>query len=466
MLNEASLINFRSGLRGKLIQPNDQEYEESRKVYNAMISKHPRMIVKCMDVADIIRCVNFARENNILLAVRSGGHNAGGLGIADDALVIDLSNIKYTKVDPVDKTVIAGAGCTWGDIDHATQAFGLAVPSGIISTTGVGGLTLGGGIGHLSRHYGLTIDSLLSVDMVLADGSFITANEDQNEDLFWAVRGGGGNFGVVTAFKFKLHPVQTVFGGPMLWELSEAKEIMKWYRETIVKAPENLNGFFAFLTVPPGDPFPEHLHLKKMCAIVWAYTGPLGKAEEVFKPLRNFKIPALDLTGPLAYTALQSMFDELYPLGYQWYWRADFVKELSDKAIEEHIKFGKELPTMLSSMHLYPINGTASRVGKKDTAWNFRDANWAMVIVGVDPHPANKEKITSWTKKYWEALHPYSTGAAYVNFMMDEGEQRIKATYGENYERLVAIKNKYDPENLFRVNQNIKPSVKKAPIGK
>jgi FAD/FMN-containing dehydrogenase len=464
MLNETTLLDFRTGLRGKLIEPKDEAYEQARKVYNAMINKYPRMIVQCADVADVIRCVNFARENNITLAVRSGGHNAGGLGICDDGLVIDLSLIKYTTIDPEAKTVIAGGGCTWGDIDHATHAFGLAVPSGIISTTGIGGLTLGGGIGHLTRHYGLTIDNILSVDIVLADGNFVTANAEHYPDLFWAVRGGGGNFGVVTAFKFKLNPVNVVFGGPILWELSETERIMKWYREMMISAPDDLNGFFTFLTVPPVPGFPEHLHLKKMCGIVWNYTGPLNKAEEVFKPIRNFKKPALDLTGPMPFPVLQTMFDALYPPGYQWYWRADFIKEIPDEAIEKHIQFATELPSMFSTMHLYPINGAASRVGKNETAWNFRDANWAMVIVGVDPDPANKEKITTWTKKYWEALHPYSTGAAYVNFMMDEGEQRIKATYGDNYEKLVHIKTKYDPENLFHINQNIKPSVNKVKL--
>jgi len=460
MLNETSIQEFRASLRGGIIEPQDQGYNDARKVYNAMISKRPRMIVRCVDVADVIQCVNFARKNNILLSIRGGGHNAGGLGICDDGLVIDLSLIKYTRIDLEAKTVVAGGGCTWGDVDHATHVFGMATPSGIISTTGVGGLTTGGGIGHLTRKYGLSIDNLLSVDMVLADGSFVTANAKQNQDLFWAVRGGGGNFGVVTAFTFKLHPVDMVYGGPMLYHISETEDVMKWYRKLIKDAPDDLTGFFAFLTVPPGPPFPEHLHLKKMCGIVWAYSGPLEKAEEIFKPIRAFKTPALDFVGPLPQPALQGMFDALYPTGLQWYWRADFVKELSDKAISEHIKFGNALPTMLSSMHMYPVNGAASRVNSKDTAWSYRDATWAMVIVGVDPDPANKEKITSWTKKYWEALHPYSAGGAYVNFMMDEGEERIKATYGDNYGRLVTIKNKYDPNNLFRVNQNIKPTLK------
>ncbi len=461
MISETSIQELKSSLRGKLIEPHDKEFDEARKVYNAMISKRPRMIVRCADVADVIRSVNFARENNLLLSVRSGGHNAGGLGICDDGLVIDLSSIKYTRVDMQAKTVTAGGGCTWGDIDHATHIFGMATPSGIISTTGVGGLTTGGGLGYLTRKCGLTIDNLLSADMVLADGSFVTANANQNQDLFWAIRGGGGNFGIITAFTFKLHPVSMLYGGPMLYEMSEAREVMKWYRELIKNAPDDLNGFFAFLTVPPGPPFPEHLHLKKMCGIVWSYTGPVDKGEEVFKPIRAFKKPALDFVGPIPQPVLQSLFDGLLPPGLQWYWRADFVNELSDEAIEKHLPFGESMPTPLSTMHLYPINGAASRINNKDTAWSYRDSTWAMVIVGIDPDPANSEKITTWTKAYWEALHPYSAGGAYVNFMMEEGEDRVKATYRENYDRLVTIKNKYDPNNLFRVNQNIKPNLKK-----
>jgi FAD/FMN-containing dehydrogenase len=463
MLNENSVKDLKANLRGTLIEPADNGYDEARKVYNGMIHKKPRLIVRCADVADVIRSVNFAREHDVLLAIRSGGHNAGGLGICDDGLVIDLAAMKYTRVDPAARTVTVGGGCTWGDVDHATHVFGLATPSGIISTTGVGGLTLGGGIGHLTRKCGLTIDNLLSADVVLADGTFVKANADENPDLFWAIRGGGGNFGVVTAFTFKLHPIDTVYGGPMLYELSDAPDVMKWYRDLIPKAPDDLNGFFAFLTVPPAPPFPEHLHMKKMCGVVWTYTGPQTKAEETFKPIRAFKTAALDFVGPLPQPALQSMFDALYPPGLQWYWRADFVNELSDEAIAQHTRFGEALPSMHSTMHLYPINGAASRVGKDDTAWNYRDATWSQVMVGVDPDPANNEKIISWTKGYYDALHPYSAGGAYVNFLMgDEGEDRVKKTYGDNYERLVTIKNKYDPANVFRVNQNIKPSKKKS----
>ena len=462
MLSEDSLKEFKSNLRGSVIEPGDKDYDEARKVYNGMIHKRPGLIARCVDVADVIQSVNFARDQDLLLAIRSGGHNAGGLGICDDGLVIDLAPMKYTRVDPTARTVTVGGGCTWGDVDHATHVFGLATPSGIISTTGVGGLTLGGGIGHLTRKCGLTIDNLISADVVLANGNFVKANADENSDLFWAIRGGGGNFGVVTSFTFRLHPVDTIYGGPMLYELSEAAGVMKWYRELIHGAPDDLNGFFAFMTVPPAPPFPEHLRLKKMCGVVWTYSGSLTKADETFKPIRAFKKAALDLVGPLPQPALQSMFDALYPPGLQWYWRADFVNELSDEAIAQHIRFGNALPSTHSTMHLYPINGAASRVGKHDTAWNYRDATWAQVMVGVDPDPANNEKTISWTKSYYDALHPYSAGGAYVNFMMDEGEERVKATYGDNYERLVAIKDKFDPNNLFRVNQNIKPTDKKS----
>src|SRR6266478_6436184 len=458
-LDENSIQQLKAAVRGRITAPTDKDYDDARKVYNAMIDKKPRLIVRCFDVADVIASVNFARENGRLLAIRSGGHNAGGLGIADDALVIDLAQIKYTRVDPAARTVTVGGGCTWGDVDHATHAFGLATPSGIISTTGVGGLSLGGGIGHLTRKYGLTIDSLLSADVVLANGKFVRTNADENSDLFWALRGGGGNFGVVTAFTFRLHPIDTVYGGPMLYELSETADVMKWYRDLIPTAPDDLNGFFAFLTVPPVAPFPEHLHMKKMCGVVWAYAGPLDKAEKTFEPIRAFKRPALDFVGPIPHPALQSMFDALYPPGLQWYWRADFVNEINDEAVAQHVRFGNALPSMHSTMHMYPINGAASRVGKNDTAWNYRDSNWAQVMVGVDPDPANKEKIISWTKSYYDAVHPYSAGGAYVNFLMgDEGEERVKKTYGGNYDRLVAIKKKYDPENFFRVNQNIKPN--------
>lgn len=457
VLGESAIAGLQSGLRGDLIQRDDETYEASRTVYNAMIDCYPRLIANCKDVADVIAAVEFAREQGLLLAIRGGGHNGGGLGICDDGLVVDLSSMKGISVDPGARTVRAEGGCTWGDVDHATHAFGLATPSGIISTTGVGGLTLGGGLGHLTRKYGLTIDNLLSADVVLADGSFVTASEEENQDLFWAIRGGGGNFGVVTSFLFRLHPVSNIIGGPTLWPLDQAAEVMRWYRDFIAEAPEELNGFFAFLTVPPGPPFPEHLHMKKMCGIVWCYTGPAEDADEVFAPVQEVGTPALHGVHEMPYPALQSAFDGLYPPGLQWYWKADFINELSDEAIEEHLKYA-EAPTMHSTMHLYPINGAAHRVGENDTAWSYREATWGMVIAGVDPDPANKELITDWSRDYWEAIHPHSAGGAYVNMMMEEGQDRVKASYRDNYDRLAEIKREYDPENLFRVNQNIRPA--------
>ena len=425
MLNEETIAAFRASLRGGLIEPGDPGYDAARKVYNGMIDRRPRLIARCADVADVMTAVKFGREQKLLVAIRGGGHNAGGLGVCDDGLVIDLSPMNYVRVDPKKKTcwpAAARCGATW------TMRRTLSVsrfPAGIISTTGVAGLTLGGGIGYLTRRYGLTIDNLLAVEMVLADGRFVTASAKENADLFWAVRGGGGNFGVVTSFLFKAQPVHTDYGGPMLWPMEDAAEMMRWYRSFIAKAPDDVYGFFAFLTVPPGPPFPEHLHNKKMCGIVWCYTGPIKKAEKVFKPIRSFK------------TLLRSTWSDrfrircckvcsmaLYPPGLQWYWKADFVRTLPDEAIALHLKHAAKLPTMQSTMHLYPINGAASRVKNNATAWCYRDATWAAVMVGVDPDPANKEKISTWAKEYWSALHPYSAGGAYINFMMEEeGEE-------------------------------------------
>jgi len=457
MLQESTIATLKASLRGELIGPGDPGYDPARKVYNAMIDRRPRLIARCADVADVMMAVNFGREQKLPVAIRGGGHNAAGLGICDDGLVIDLSAMNYVRVDPKRKSVLAGGGALWRDVDHATHAFGLAVPSGIISTTGVAGLTLGGGIGYLTRRYGLTIDNLIAVDLVLADGRFVTASAREHADLFWAVRGGGGNFGVVTSFLFRARPVHTNFGGPMFWPMEDAAEIMRWYRAFLAKAPDDLYGFFAFQTVPPWPPFPEHLYKRKMCAIVWCYTGPIPKAEKVFAPVRSFKPPALDLVGPIPHPALQSMFDALYPPGLQWYWKADFVRTLSDEAIALHVRYGANLPSMQSTMHLYPINGAAGRVKSAATPWAYRDATWACVMVGVDPDPANKEKVSAWAREYWSALHPHSAGGAYVNMMMQEGDERIRTSYGKNYARLAKIKKRYDPANLFRVNQNIKP---------
>ncbi|MDQ3225729.1 MAG: FAD-binding oxidoreductase [Chloroflexota bacterium] len=458
-LDAAAVGALAATMRGPLIQAGDPSYDEARTVYNAMIDKRPALIAQCANVADVIAAVNFARDNGIVVAIRGGGHNGAGLGMVDDGLVIDLSPMNGVRVDPATRTARVEGGATLGDLDHATHAFGLATPSGIISTTGVGGITLGGGLGHLTRQTGLAIDNLLEADVVLADGRFVTASETENADLFWALRGGGGNFGVVTSFLFKLHPIGTVYAGPMLWPLDRAGEVLRWYRDFIVQAPDELNGFFAFLTVPPAAPFPEELWLQKMCAVVWAYTGPLDQGDATFAPIRaQFGPPALDWVGPIPHPALQSMFDALYPPGDQWYWKADFVAEIPDEAVDIHLQYASELPTWKSTMHLYPINGVAGRVAKDATAWNYRDANWGMVMVGVSPDPADNERMIDWTRSYWSALHPYSAGGAYVNMMMEEGDDRVRASYGEHYDRLAHIKGTYDPGNLFRVNQNITPA--------
>jgi hypothetical protein len=456
-LAASTIETFSTQLRGEIIIPTNAGYDQERKVYNGMINKHPGMIVKCADVADVIASVNFGRENNLLISVRGGGHNVGGLGLCDDGLAIDLSGLKFVRTDVANNTVRVGGGNLWGEVDHATHPFGLAVPAGIVSTTGVGGLTLGGGVGYLSRKYGLTIDNLLEADMVLADGTFVTVNAEQNTDLFWAIRGGGGNFGIVTSFKFQAYEVKNVFAGPTLWPIEKIEEIMEWYHNFLNNAPDELNGFIAAMVVP-GAPFPKQLHNKQFCGIVWCHCGDMDKSEETFKPILAKK-PIFEHLGEMTYPTVQSLFDGLLPSGMQWYWRADFFNELGPEIRATHLKYGSTIPTPLSQMHLYPISGTAGRVGNEETPWAYRDAKYAGVIGGADPDPANVEKMTKWCKDYWDALHPYSSGGAYSNFMMDEGHDRVKASYKNNYDRLVSIKNKYDPENLFRVNQNIKPSL-------
>ena len=456
-LSMDAIAGLRTKIRGDIIQPGDPHYDTARKVYNAMIDRHPALIVRCVDVGDVISAVDFGCENGLDIAVRGGSHNGPGFGTVEGGLVIDLSRMRGIRVNPEEKTVRVEGGALWGDVDHATYPFGLAVPTGFLSTTGVGGLTLGGGIGYLARRYGLTIDNLLSVDMVLADGCFITADKDHNEDLFWAVRGGGGNFGIVTSFLFRGNPVSTVYGGPMIWSLEDSADILAYWQDLILRAPEELNGWFAFLTIPPAAPFPEQYQLQKMCAVVWCYTGPLEKAEEVFKPIRSFRQPAIDFVGPIPFPNLQNMFDAGFPAGLQWYWKSDFFTRFEEHAIDLHVKYGKLLPTPMSTMHIYPINGAPQRVGKNDTAWGNRNANFAQVMVGVDPDPINNDRMAQWAKDYWHDLHPYSLGGGYVNMIMDIGQEGVKAAYGENYTRLAHIKAKYDPNNLFHINQNILP---------
>ncbi len=456
-----SLNDFKQGFKGKIVGRNDPEYNISRKVFNGMIDKYPMLIAYCTDVDDVVSCVNAARENEWLLAIRSGGHSAGGLGICDGGLVADLSSMKEIRVDKASGTVWLQAGVLLKELDAATHQVGMSIPAGVIGSTGVAGLTLGGGLGYLTRNYGLSIDNLIEVEMVLADGSVVKANQKENTDLFWAIRGGGGNFGIVVSFCFKMQPVSTPVGGPMLWHLSDARTIMKWYRDFIKTAPEDINGFFVFMSVPPIDHFPSELHLKKMCGVVWCYTGPAENANEIFAPVRQLIKPAIDFVGPVPMPALQTMFDGLISPGLQYYWKPDFYNDISDEAIEIHLEFAEKMPTMLSTMHLYPVNGAASGIRPQDTAWNYREALFSGVILGIDNDPANNSRMIQWAKDYWNALHKFSAGGAYVNFSMDATEDQVKDSYRNNYSRLVEIKHKYDPGNLFRVNHNINPGGKK-----
>jgi FAD/FMN-containing dehydrogenase len=459
---EAPFHELAQRLGDRLVMPTDPRYDETRAVYNAMIDKHPAAIALCRDADEVAAVVRVATQYGLPLSVRGGGHNAGGLGVTDDAVVIDLSGLRTITVDPVAGTVDVGGGCTWAEVDAATTEHGLAVPCGIISSTGVGGLTLGGGIGYLARRYGLTVDNLIGAEVVLADGSTVHADETERSDLFWALRGGGGNFGVVTRFTFRCRPVGEqgmIIGGPVMYDLADIADVMRWYRELLPSLPEELNGWFGIVSVPPGPPFPEELWGRKVCAIVWCYTGPHDRADAVLAPVRQFGAPLLVGLQPMPYTALQGAFDPLYPKGLQWYWRADFFTEITEEAIAVHKDFGQRLPTGLSTMHLYPIDGAAARVPVTGTPFAYRDGGWAGVVVGVDPNPANGPLISQWAKDYWTALHPTSAGGAYVNFLMaDEGTDRVRASYRANFERLQEVKRTYDAGNVFHVNQNIPPA--------
>ena len=451
--------SLQATLRGAVFAPGDADYDSVRALYNGMIDKRPQLIARCVDVADVITAVSFGREEGLLIAVRGGGHNGPGLGSCDDGLVIDLSMMKGVRVDTANRSVRVDPGCTSGDVDHATHPFGLAVPFGIVSTTGVAGLTLGGGTGYLTRKYGLTVDNLLEADVVLADGTFVTASPREHPDLFWALRGGGGNFGVVTSFLFQAHPVATVYAGPIFWDATHAKQVMQAYRDYIPEAPEELGVFVGLKTVPSMDPFPTEGWGKRACALIGVYDGSAEDGEKALAPILDaVPEPIFNWMGEMPFPAMQGLFDPFFPKGLQWYWKGDFVASLSDEAIEVHIEHAAKAPTELSLMHLYPIDGAVQRVPTDSTAWSARNAMWSMVIAGISSDPAQAEALKSWGRAYWQAVHPYNLEGAYVNFLMDdEVEGRVQATYGENYERLASIKAKYDPQNLFRVNQNIPP---------
>jgi FAD/FMN-containing dehydrogenase len=443
-------------VKGRIVERGDAGYDEARALYNAMIDKHPAAVAYCLDEADVAAAVRFAQERGLRIAVRCGGHNGAGLGSVDDGLVIDLSAMNQVTVDPGARMVRVQGGAKLGEVDNATYEHGFAVPAGIISTTGVGGLTLGGGVGHLSRAGGLTIDNLVAATVVLADGSIVQTDAEREPDLFWALRGGGGNFGVVTSFSFRGLPVTTVQAGPVLYDIGDAADVLRWYREFLPAQPDGLTGFFAFLSIPPGPPFPEELHLRKVCGVVWCYAGE--DDSPALREARSFGKPLLDGIAPVPLPAWNSAFDAVYPAGDQWYWRGEFVKEISDAAIEQHVAHGEAMPTWKCTMHLYPIDGVGSRVGSDETAWAYRDAVWAQVVAGVDPDPANAGAIRDWAVGYSDAVKPYTLGTGYVNFQMQETGDKVRAMYGPNYDRLAKIKAHYDPGNAFSVNQNIAPA--------
>ena len=447
-----------TGFGGELIGPDDTTYDEARALYNAMIDKRPALISRPAVSQDVAAVVRFAREHDLAIAIRGGGHNGAGLACVDDGVVIDLSRLKTISVDPSSGSVRVGGGSVWGEVDAVTHEHGLAVPSGVVSTTGVGGLTLGGGSGHLTRQYGLTIDNLLSAEVVLADGRIVTASTDEESNLFWALRGGGGNFGVVTEFAFQGRPVTTVVGGPTFWALEDTDALLSAYREWLPTAPRNVAAFFAFHTVPPAPPFPEEIHLRKVCGIVWCVDASDEDAEKAMAPMLEVAEPLMHGVGRMPLKDLNGAFDGLYGPGDQWYWRGDFFDEIADEAIVRNREWNEKMPTWKSGSHLYPVDGAAQDVRVEDTAYAYRNATWSQVIIAVDPDPAGAGAIRDWAIGYWEALHPYSAGGAYVNFMMEEGQARVKATYGPNYDRLARVKTAYDPDNVFHVNQNIVPA--------
>jgi FAD/FMN-containing dehydrogenase len=453
-------FEFPDRLLASVIDQNHPAYEEARGLYNAMIDKRPRWIVPCAEVADVVAAVNYAREKHLLVAIRGGGHSGPGFGSCDGGVVIDMSPMKRVDIDPRTSTVRVEAGCTQGDVDRATSAHGLAVPAGLVSTTGIAGLTLGGGTGHLTRKHGLTIDNLLATEVVLADGSVVTASEDEHPELFWALRGGGGNFGVVTRFTFQAHPAKDVYAGPIFFDIAHAAEIMRWYRDFLPGAPRELGMFFGIKTVPSCDPFPREIWGRRICALISCYNGAEEDGIRAMQPVRDaLPGPLMDGMMQMPFVDLQALFDPLLPKGLQWYWKGDYVDELSDAAIAAHAEHGSKTPSELSLMHLYPIDGAVQEVAPDATAWGARRARWSMVIAGIDPDPTKAPELRRWASEYWAAVHKHHPhGGAYINFMMDdEGEARVRAAYGANYERLVAVKRKYDPANLFRVNHNIRP---------
>ncbi len=453
-LEESAVQAFKAGLRGALLRPGEAGYDDARKIWNAMIDKRPALIACCAGVADVISSVNFARDHNLLVAVRGGGHNIAGNATCDDGLMINLSGMKAVRVDPVRCTARAEPGVTWAEFDHETQAFGLATTGGQISTTGIAGLTLGGGWGYLARQHGLACDNLLSADVVTADGQLLTASSTDHADLFWGLRGGGGNFGVVTSFEYQLHPVRSVLAGLIAYPFDKAKEVIGLFRDLTRAAPDELASAVVLLSLPDGTPF---------AGIAVFYNGPVEEGQRLLKPLRTFGPPLVDQIGPIPYVAAQKLLDAIYPPEIQNYWKSSFLKEISDEAIETMAAYCAKRPSpMCHGLIEHQLGGAVSRVDREATAFNHRDVQYSFMSIGECATPAEAASCARWAREFWTAMQPYSTGAVYVNYLgaeADEGVERIKAAYGpEKYQRLSALKNKYDPANLFRLNQNIKPA--------
>jgi FAD/FMN-containing dehydrogenase len=448
---------LRRSVTGSVTAEGDPGYDEARRVYNFMIDRRPAAVVRCANTADVAAVVRQAAEAGLELAVRGGAHSVPGYGTADGALVADLSGLSTVTVDPVARTATAGGGVTWGGFNEATAEHGLATTGGIISTTGVGGLTLGGGIGYLARGYGLSCDNLLSARVVTADGSVITASADEHPDLFWALRGGGGNFGVVTEFTFQLHPVAEIYGGPMFFELSDGPEVLGYFNEFIRTAPREYGGFPAFQIAPPLPFVPENRVGEPFVAVVSCWTGSPDDGEKVMQGFRDVARPVAEHVGPMPYAALNGAFDALVPRGLQHYWKAAFIGNLTDSAIAAHLEHGSRVPVVNSTVHLYPINGAVHDVASDATAFGHRDATYAAVIAGMWPDPADNETHTRWVRDYHAAIAPHSHEGGYVNFASADDQPAVAANYGANFNRLREVKRQYDPGNLFHLNQNIEP---------
>ena len=458
-LDDRTVSDLEETLRGTLLRPGDDGYDEARTVWNAMIDRRPALIARCAGVADVMASVDFAREHDLVLAVKAGGHNAAGNAVCDDGLVIDLSLMKSVRVDPRAGTARVEPGTTLGELDAETQAFGLAASAGVVSTTGVAGLTLGGGWGWLSRRFGLAVDNLGAADVVTADGELVQASERENADLFWGIRGGGGNFGIVTSFEFDLHEVgPQVLGGMVLYPFDDAAELLRFHREFTADAPDELCCYAAIMTAPPEPFVPEAYHGEQVVAFPLCYSGAAEEGQDVVRPLREFDEPVVDLVQPMPFTAQQQLFDAELEPGYRNYWKTQLVDPLPDEAIDLVVERSRSLPTPMTQVVLEHLDGEISRVDPDATAYRHRDAAFSFNVFPRWEDPAEDEAHVSWAREFQDAVRPYATDGVAVNFLSQEGDERVRAAYGENYDRLVELKDRYDPGNLFRMNQNVAPS--------